>query len=219
MSYQLSLDVGELNEELRSLSAEERLDRILKITGVRPLATTSFGRDSAIMLHIINQVCPTLLVAYIDHGCWPEDSLVQRETFVTECKKRFAPNLLTYKPQRNLSYGKVEEAFRTKNALRISRLKIVGKIAPLERALANTGANLWISGVSSYQTGHRGELGLVTHRRDGVYKFHPLLDWTKEQREGYIKRHELPRNNFHFDIFKGFGQNLECGLHQSGSGI
>ena len=81
-----------------------------------------------------------------------------------------------------------------------------------------------------WQTEHRSSLDIF-EERNGIIKFYPLIDITREERDDYIKTHDLP---FHPLVAKGFmsigcthctvpGQDrsgrwnnspkTECGLH------
>ncbi|WP_339345245.1 phosphoadenosine phosphosulfate reductase family protein, partial [uncultured Alcanivorax sp.] len=104
----------------------------------------------------------------------------------------------------------------------------VNKVNPLEEAKEDY--DLWISSLMGWQTEHRAGLEVFEERR-GMIKFNPMIDVTKEQRDAYIKEHDLP---FHplveqgFDsigcshcTFKGEGREgrwkgnkkTECGIH------
>jgi phosphoadenosine phosphosulfate reductase len=81
-----------------------------------------------------------------------------------------------------------------------------------------------------WQSDHRNSLNIF-EKRNGILKFYPLLEVTKEERETYIREHMLP---FHPLVSKGYSSvgckhctvpgegrdgrwnnhpKTECGLH------
>jgi len=81
-----------------------------------------------------------------------------------------------------------------------------------------------------WQTEHRSTLD-VFEERNGIIKFYPLVDVSKEERDNYIREHKLP---FHPLVAKGYSSigcahctapgddrcgrwnnspKTECGLH------
>jgi len=52
----------------------------------------------------------------------------------------------------------------------------------------------------AWQSKHRSNLNIF-EERNGIIKFYPLLDVTREEREGFISSHHLP---FHPLVSKGY---------------
>jgi phosphoadenosine phosphosulfate reductase len=114
----------------------------------------------------------------------------------------------------------------------------IRKVAPLQRALA--GQQLWITGLRAEHSPTRGQLGpLEWDAAHGLLKYHPLLHWTTEQVQAYIRQHNIPYNPLHDRGFVSIGcapctraiqpgedfragrwwwedaDKKECGLHNS----
>ena len=63
----------ELSRELEGLKAPERISRLKEIYGGRLVASTSFGLQAAVMLHLIREHAPEIPVVFVDTGyCFPE---------------------------------------------------------------------------------------------------------------------------------------------------
>ena len=104
----------------------------------------------------------------------------------------------------------------------------INKVEPLEEIKQDY--DIWASGLMSWQTEHRSSLDIF-EERNGIIKFYPLIDVSKEQRDNYIREHRLP---FHPLVAKGYASigcahctvpgddrsgrwnnspKTECGLH------
>ena len=74
----------------------------------------------------------------------------------------------------------------------------INKVEPLQEIKKNY--TVWVSGLIRWQTEHRATLDIFEYR-GGIIKFYPLLDVTKDERDAYIRDHDLP---FHPLVAKGY---------------
>ncbi|MGZ5191818.1 MAG: phosphoadenylyl-sulfate reductase, partial [Flavisolibacter sp.] len=80
----------------------------------------------------------------------------------------------------------------------------IRKVEPLNRALE--GMQAWVTGI-------RAEHSVVRQTMDkiewddihGVFKFHPLLNWSTQEIKDYIKKHNIPYNLLHDKGFISIG--------------
>ncbi len=114
----------------------------------------------------------------------------------------------------------------------------IRKVEPLQRALA--GNKVWVTGLRAEHSAARHELQQVEwDETNQVIKYHPLLHWTTEALQAYIKKHNIPYNPLHDRGFVSIGcapctraikpgedfragrwwwedaDKKECGLHES----
>ena len=194
------------------------------------ILTSSFGAQSAVMLHLVTRVVPDVPVVLIDTGyLFPETY-----RFVRSLKDRLGLNLKVYTPQVTSAWmesmhGKLWE----QGGVGLDRYHRIVKVEPMQRALDELAATAWLAGLRSEQTDHRATLRKV-EIDDGRYKVHPILDWTNRDIHMYLKEHELP---YHPLFHKGYqsigdthstrpitgkmaprdgrfnGVKQECGLH------
>jgi phosphoadenosine phosphosulfate reductase len=80
----------------------------------------------------------------------------------------------------------------------------VRKVVPLKRALS--GAKVWITGIRADQSANRQSMDLVewddAHQ---IIKYNPLLHWTFEEVEKFIKDNNVPVNALHKKGFPSIG--------------
>jgi len=186
---------------------EDRIVWALKTFKTGLVLTTSGGKTSAVLPHLIKSVTPNNLplIIFIDTGYYGKSThgMIQRlrnEGFTVKI----------YKPIiRKEDIEKLYSSWWDKN--RDAVLPLI-KHEPLDRAFQELGVKAWISGIMAWQTGERREIPLVEYK-NGIHRIHPIHDWSKEQLQEYIAENNLPLNEAHFDITKGLDQKKECKIH------
>ena len=172
--------------------------------GERPFTSTSFGRYSAVLLHLLTQRRPDIPVVWVDTGYNTRTTL----KFADTLRRRLDINLRVYRPADDgvLRYppalGDPEHADFTRRV----------KLEPFARALKTLAPDVWFSALRREQTTHRAEQPYVQNTERGLLKIAPLLDWREHDMEDYLRRHDLPLNADYYDPTKGEPRR-ECGLH------
>ncbi|MEO2046904.1 MAG: phosphoadenosine phosphosulfate reductase family protein [Pirellulales bacterium] len=131
-------DINELNQHLARASGHEAIDWASDQFGSELVMTTSFGIQSAVMLHLATSIDPNIPVIWIDMGYLPEETY----RFADELTKRLDLNLKVYQsamsPARMESvYGKLWETGKVED---LDLYHQIRKVEPMKRALNETGA-------------------------------------------------------------------------------
>lgn len=221
-------EAAALNEIFAGLPTPERLRRA--ITGLFPgriALVSSFGAESAVLLHLVAQVDPGLPVLFLDTGKLFDQTLAYRDALVARLG---LSDLRVLRPD-PARLAALDEAgtlwFRDADACCALR-----KVAPLQRGLAPFAA--WINGRKRFQAGTRSALPLV-EAAEGRLKFNPLADWSEADLATYAARHELPPHPLLAEGYASIGcasctrpvaageaaragrwsgqEKLECGIH------
>ncbi len=80
----------------------------------------------------------------------------------------------------------------------------IRKIQPLKRALA--GAKVWITGLRAEQSENRSAMEIWEwDEPNQVFKFNPLINWTLDDVNAYLKEHRVPQNTLHKAGFVSIG--------------
>jgi phosphoadenosine phosphosulfate reductase len=177
-------EAGALNEALREADPRAVLAAALDRFAGRIALVSSFGAESAVLLHMAAQIEPAIPVLFLDTGMQFGQTLDYRKrlaarlglTDVRDLRPSFQDIALT-DPSADL--WKTD----TDNCCRIR------KVAPLDRALA--GFDGWITGRKRFQGGDRLRLAVVEQGPRHI-KFNPLANWSKPQIEAYAAEHDLP---------------------------
>lgn len=177
--------------------------------GEKAIVTTSFGPFSGVILHMVSQVKPDMPVIWMDSG-YGTPAMYR---YADELTARLGLNLQIYRPRRSRAHREaVDGPLPTIDDPRHAAFTEEVKLEPFERALRETGARVWITGVRAEETAERAKMQPVSLNADGVIKVAPLLGWTSRQLHEYLKRHDLPNNFDYFDPTK-VEDSRECGLH------
>lgn len=180
-----------LLEDVRRLeneSAEERVRWALEAFGDKVVMTTSFGIQSAVMLHLVTRIAPGMPVIFIDTGyLFPETY-----RFAQELTERLSLNLKTFNPA--MTAARQEALFGRQWEMGLDGLKrynLVNKVEPMDRAMRELKATAWLAGLRRTQASTRESLKVV-QVQNRVTKIHPIVDWDNRRIHQYLNEHGLP---------------------------
>ena len=205
----MDIDFDSINNTLRDATAAEIVGWALA-QGRRSIATTSMGRNAAVMLHLVSQVDKTLPTIWVDTGYNLRDTYVVAERLIRDLDI----NMHVYSPQmtserRNAIMGGIPTVDETERHQDFTRQV---KLEPFERALAEFKPEIWLTGIRREETEHRKSLDIVSEDGRGIIKVAPLFYWSEADIEAYMAEHELPTCKHYFDPTK-VHDGRECGLH------
>ena len=153
-------------------------------------AVSSFGAESAVLLHLIASVAPRVPVLFLDTGKHFPETLDYRDALIER---------LGLSDVRLLDPDPAELAARDDTGLRWSfdpdGCCEIRKVRPLAKALARFDASF--TGRKAFQAKSRANLPrfeLDTSDAEGRLKINPLIDWDAGQIEAYFIMHDLPRH-------------------------
>jgi phosphoadenosine phosphosulfate reductase len=220
-----------VNRSLQTLPALQRVEQAVELLPGTHVLSSSFGAQSAVMLHLVNQVVPRIPVVLVDTGyLFPETY-----QFIDELTEKLDLNLKIYRPDSSAAwqesrYGKLWD----KGLEGIEQYNRINKKEPMDRALKELHAATWFSGLRRAQAKTRAQIAPVELKR-GRFKVHPIFDWTDRDVGRYLKENGLPYHplwdkgylsigDWHttrsltevdsVDELRFFGLKRECGLHE-----
>ncbi|MCZ8019315.1 phosphoadenylyl-sulfate reductase [Novosphingobium sp.] len=180
-------DADALNARFAGVDTGAMLTELLagELKG-RIAIVSSFGAESAALLHLVAAVDKTVPLIFINTQKMFGETLAYRD----ELAERLGfTDLRVFRPD------PYDLAARDQTGLRWSYdpdgCCDIRKVRPLRRALAPFDA--WISGRKAFQAKSRAALPRF-EIDEGRLKLNPLADWSKEQLEAYIDEHKLPRH-------------------------
>ncbi|MGH6794479.1 MAG: phosphoadenylyl-sulfate reductase [Methylocella sp.] len=147
---------------------------------------SSFGADSAVLLHMVAQIDRTTPVLFIDTRVLFAETLAYRDELVTRLG---LSNVITLEPKPTLLAVEDPENFLwARNPGRCCEIR---KVLPLAEALE--GYDAWISGRKRFQAHTRADLALF-EEEGGRIKANPLAHWTAIEIRDYLDAFALPRH-------------------------
>lgn len=189
-----AVDTAEINlEKLNRQFADADATAVVKwgveAFGDGLVMSTSFGIQSAVMLHLVTQVYPDIPVIWIDTGYLPEKTY----KFADELTRRLNLNLQVY--QSPMSPARMEaihgRLWAEDDVESLNLYDQIRKVEPMQRALQELNAKAWLAGLRADQTSHRKTLDYVGKQGD-LYKILPILDWHSRDVYYYLQAHALP---------------------------
>jgi phosphoadenosine phosphosulfate reductase len=231
-------DAIRLNNMFRGASTDEMLRTVLGEHMVGEVAVvSSFGAESAALLHLVASVDRSVPVLFLDTGRHFPETLAYRDRLVAllglKDVRILNPDaeLLTKRDPEEMRY-----AFDPDGCCEIR------KVAPLAKGLEGFDAS--ITGRKAFQASTRSALPrfeIDTSDLSGRLKVNPIADWTRADLDAYFARHDLPAHPLvaqgYLSIgcapctsvvkpgedpragrWRGFGKT-ECGIHQPVSAV
>ena len=173
-----------LDARLRSAEPQRILETAIERFGHRIALVSSFGSESAVLLHMAAQIDPGVPVLFLDTGMLFGQTLDYRKTLAADLGltdvrdlRPLYQDLAVHDPSQDLWKSDTDACCR------------IRKVLPLDKALKDFDA--WITGRKRFHGGERLRLKVV-EASEGRIKFNPLANWTKADLDAYAERHNLP---------------------------
>jgi len=192
----LPLPIAEALTQLEALDPLGRLHWAHRTFPDGLVMTTSFGIQSAVLLHLAHQLMEReglapIPVFWVDTGYLPPETYHYAE----QLRARLSIDLHVVQPELSPArmealHGRLWESGRVEDLQLYNRLR---KVEPLDRAFADLGVRCWASGVRGSQTDHRKGMPLLELVR-GSWALRPLLSWTSRDVYYYMQDHDLPQH-------------------------
>ena len=183
----IAAEVERLQELLGGASADRLLSAAVRdLFPGRVAVVSSFGAESAVLLHLVAGIDPATPVLFIDTGRHFAETLDYRDRLTIH---------LGLTDVRSTGPSAEEVARRDANGSRSTwdpdGCCAFRKTAPLQKALA--GFDAWITGRKSFQTATRS--ALAAFEADGSHiKINPLARWSAADLAAHAADHRLPRH-------------------------
>lgn len=179
-----ALDLSALNVRFSNAEPAEIIRWCVETFGEDAAISSSFGAESACLLHLATQIKPDIRVMFVDTGFLLEETLAFKE----DLKKRLHLNVLEFGPK--ISHAEFLQQYGNLYERDPDLCCEINKVEPMRRAIA--GLKAWMSGVRADQTAYRQGLQNVELKNNGLYKVSPILRWDSKRVFYYLKEHALP---------------------------
>ena len=189
------LDPVQARALLGAMGAADRLRWALDTFGDGLVITTSFGIQSAVLLHLVSQLMAArgciIPVVWVDTGYLPP------ETYRYAQQLSQLLGLAPHVAQAELSPARMEalhgRLWETGDVQDLELYHRLRKVEPLDRALTSLAASCWASGVRGNQTDHRRSMTVLDTVRQR-WSLRPLLTWSNRDVYYYMQEHDLPQH-------------------------
>jgi phosphoadenosine phosphosulfate reductase len=234
----LSREADALNARYGGLDAHDVIAvAVDQLFHGRIALVSSFGTESAVLLHLLSEVDPTVPVVFLDTGRLFAETLEYR-TQLTRHLGLTDVRTVTPDPGRLAASDPHRALWMTKPDLCCQ----IRKTEPLARALV--GFDAWFTGRKRFQNAVRSTLKFFEADGERI-KVNPLANWGTEELKAHALRHGLPKHPLRDKGYPSIGcvpctskvrpgedaragrwrglEKTECGIHVApeadGSGI
>ncbi len=179
-------DFDRLNAEFETCDALDIIAWAADEFGDDLALSSSFGADSAVMLHLATRVKPDIKVIVVDTGfLFPETVAFQEDL-----RQRLHLNLLVYRPVI------LREAFLQEHG-KMWRSSpdaccAFNKREPFDRAKRELGIKCWLTGIRREQSATRKNTAILQKDHLGLLKICPIARWTAKDVHYYLQENGLP---------------------------
>lgn len=223
-------DAIALNNRFRGVDEVEMLRAVLaeKLAGEVAIVS-SFGAESAVLLHLVASIDPTVPVIFLDTLKMFPETLAYRDALVAR---------LGLTDVRNIQPDPAALAKKDETGLRWSYdpdgCCEIRKVIPLAKAMEGFDAS--ITGRKGFQSSTRAGLPRFEIDENGRMKVNPLASWAKADLDAYFETHDLPRHPLEAQGYLSIGcapctsivkpgedpragrwrgwEKVECGIHE-----
>lgn len=225
------IDLAVTEQKLRELPAEQRVSWALENFGSHLMLSSSFGIQSAVLLHMVTRQAPQIPVVLVDTGYFFPETY----QFVDQLTERLKLNLKIFRAEfsaawQEARYGKLWE----QGIEGIERYNQLNKVEPMMRALDELDAWAWMVGLRREQSESRSDVTALAMQW-GRVKIQPIFDWNARDVFNYLKKNDLPYHPLWEQGYvsvgdthtteklsagmteeetRFFGLKRECGLHE-----
>ncbi|PIQ83340.1 MAG: phosphoadenylyl-sulfate reductase [Candidatus Omnitrophica bacterium CG11_big_fil_rev_8_21_14_0_20_63_9] len=196
-------ELKQLNATLETAHPTEIIRWAVETFRPDAVLTSSFGGDSAAIIHMALQADPKIPIRTVDTGFLFPETL----QFIDELRRRWHLNLTVIRTK--LSDDDIARLKREHPRKPIDERYCCGeyKREATERALA--GVRCWIAGLMRAEAVTRRDTPIVELLANGMVKVAPIAAWTPKQIYDYMQQHQLP---YHPLWAQGY-TSIGCALH------
>jgi phosphoadenosine phosphosulfate reductase len=193
-----ALGIVALNGMFDEMDAPSVLRQAVELLPDDLAIVSSFGADSAVILHMVSEIDPDLPVMFLETGKHFPDTLDYVETL---SKTLGLTNVRALRPE-DADVARFDpngDLWETDP----DSCCHIRKTEPLDVAVAGYGG--WVTGRKRYQTADRGVLPHFELTSDDRIKINPLAYWNGDDVEVYRKQHDLPEHPLYDRGYKSIG--------------
>ena len=203
------LDLAETNTMFEKAPPQKIVEWTIEKWGDETVMTSSFGAESALMIHLAIQHKRDIKIIMVDTGYLFPETWQHMENL----RKRFNLNVWVYRTKNDpiawlREHGETDPTIRNDD----KKCCAVNKEEPMTRAMLELHPKAWLRGIRGDQADTRSTTRFVAwDARYNLYAVSPIRDWSTKQIYQYMKQHDLPYHPLYEKGYLSIGCNpLSC---------
>jgi len=203
------LELPALNSMFESSDPARIVDWAAAQFGDDLVMTSSFGAESALLLHMATGVLPAIKIIMIDTGYLFPETWQHMEAL----RRKLNLNVWVYRTKNDpiaWLHHAGEENANWRND--VDACCAANKNEPMERAMKELAPRAWLRGIRRNQAESRKGVKFIEWSdRYNCHAISPLLNWSGREIHGYMKKHDLPFHPLYEKGYLSIGCNpLSC---------
>lgn len=203
MTESIQNSIQEILSKIKGLSPVEALKVLsTEFNGYSVFSTSFSSEDQVITDLILYNELPVEIFTLDTGRMFPETYSTWTRTL-----EKYPSRITAYYPDAQSLQSFIQEKGPNSFYESVENRKAcchIRKVEPLQRALK--GKKLWITGIRAEHSPNRHDMQQIEwDGTNGVFKFHPILDWTTEEVKRYIQQNDIPYNPLHDKGFVSIG--------------
>ena len=183
----LEARIALLNRRDADKTAQDILKPALALMTQKIALVSSFGADSAVLLHMVAQIAPKTPVLFIDTMKLFRATLSYQKQLANHLGLENVNHI--FQDPGRVFLQDTEGLLHQSNTDACCTLR---KVEALQQALSPFSA--WITGRKRHQSATRADLSIWEADAAGRLKLNPLTHWSKHDIAAYFETHNLPRH-------------------------
>ena len=203
------LDLPTLNSMFEACEPARIIEWASAQFGDDLVMTSSFGAESALLLHMATRARPGIRIIMIDTGFLFPETWRHMEAL----RRRLDLNVWVYRTRNDpiawLHHAGEENPNWRKD---VDACCAANKIEPMVRAMKDLSPRAWLRGIRRSQSELRKSMKFVEwSQRYDCHAISPLLNWGSREIYQYMKKHDLPFHPLYEKGYLSIGCNpLSC---------
>ena len=228
----VNMPINDVVESYAGLEGRQLIETAVRKHPGRVALLSSFGAESAVLLHMISEIAPDLPVLFLDTEKLFPETLAYRDQLVGELGLTNLRNL--HPDTENVARLDPDGILNTFDK---DRCCYIRKSLPLQKAMADF--DVLISGRKRFHGAQRSDLQFVSEQDDRV-KLEPLAGYSALDLQSYMVTHHLPSHPLMREGYRSIGcmpcttpggteddpragrwqgsEKTECGIHFTANG-
>jgi phosphoadenosine phosphosulfate reductase len=183
------IDCAQTHKILAPLTAEERIKWAVETFSDDLVLLSSMQRTAVVLMHMFHSLGLRNEILFLDTGYHFTETLRMRDAYM----RQYGMNIVTLYPELTIEEQEAQHGKKLFTCAdgqpECCRMR---KEAPLLHHLATKKCPVTVNGLRRAEGGKRADiLALSPDPRSGGYSLSPIFDWTSNDIQDYIAKHEL----------------------------
>ncbi|MDB2414958.1 phosphoadenylyl-sulfate reductase [Rickettsiales bacterium] len=174
-------------DKYTKLEGRDLLESVVKDNPGKVALMSAFNPEDVILSYWLSEFAPSTPILFLDTKKHFPETLRYKDAIV---KQLGLKDVRVFEPKEELinNIDKDGELWK----YQVNRCCWLRKVEPIERGIKEGGFNILITGRRIEQTPERTDMKFIEEDSEkGQIKINPLMNWTRDERDDYMKEHNL----------------------------